>query len=59
MIKTLNIKKKNFEKTLINFLNLRRGYSSKKIAVVKKIINNVEKLGDRSVIKYEKKFNNI
>ena len=59
MIKTLDIKTKNFEKTLISFLNLRRGYSSEKVAVVKKIINNVEKYGDRSLIKYEKKFNNI
>ena len=59
MIKTLDIKTKNFENTLINILNLRRGYSSKKVTAVKKIINNIEKYGDRSLIKYEKKFNNI
>ena len=59
MIKTLDIKIKNFEKTLISFLNLRRGYSSEKVTVVKKIINNVEKYGDKALIKYEKKFNNI
>jgi histidinol dehydrogenase len=59
LFKTLDIKTKNFEKTLISFLNLRRGYSSEKVAVIKKIINNVEKYGDRSLIKYEKKFNNI
>ena len=59
MIKILDIKTKNFENTLINILNLRRGYSSKKVTAVKKIINNVEKYGDRSLIKYEKKFNNI
>ncbi len=59
MIKTLEIKTKNFEKTLNSFLNLRRGYSSKKVSVVKKILDNVGKYGDKSVIKYEKRFNNL
>ena len=40
-------------------MDLRRGYSSKKVAVVKKIVNDVEKYGDKSLIKYEKKFNNL
>ena len=56
MIKTLQSKAKNFEKVLNSFLALRKGYSSKKITVVKKIINDVEKHGDKSLIKYEKKF---
>ena len=59
MIKTLKSRAKNFEKILNNFLMLRRRYSSKKITVVKKIINDVEKHGDKSLIKYEKKFNNL
>ena len=59
MIKTLQSRAKNFEKILNSFLTLRRGYSSKKITVVKKIINDVEKYGDKSLIKYEKKFNNL
>ena len=40
------INAKNFEEVLNSFLDLRRGYSSKKVAVVKKIINDVEKYGD-------------
>ena len=59
MIKILKSREKNFEKILNSFLKLRRGYSSKKITVVKKIINDVEKHGDKSLIKYEKKFNNL
>ena len=56
MIKILQAKAKNFEKVLNSFLDLRRGYSSQKVTVVKKIINDVEKYGDKSLIKYEKKF---
>ena len=59
MIKILKSREKNFEKILNSFLKLRRGYSSKKITVVKKIINDVEMHGDKSLIKYEKKFNNL
>ena len=59
MIKTLKLKEKNFEKILNSFLTLRRGYSSKKITVVKKILNDVQMHGDKSLIKYEKKFNNL
>ena len=59
MIKTLKSREKNFEKILNSFLKLRRGYSSKKITIVKKIINDVEMHGDKSLIKYEKKFNNL
>ena len=59
MIKILQSKAKNFEEVLKSFLDLRRGYSSKKVAVVKKIVNDVEKYGDKSLIKYEKKFNNL
>ena len=55
MIKTLKSRAKNFEKILNSFLTLRRGYSSKKITVVKKIINDVEKYGDKSLIRYEKR----
>ena len=54
MIKTLKLREKNFEKILNSFLTLRRGYSSKKITVVKKILNDVEMHGDKSLIKYEK-----
>ena len=59
MIKTLKLREKNFEKILNSFLTSRRGYSSKKITVVKKILNDVQMHGDKSLIKYEKKFNNL
>ncbi len=59
MIKILNKKSKNFKKKFEMYLNLRREYSDSKTDVVRKIIKNVKKYKDKSVLKYEKKFNNI
>ena len=59
MIKILNTKSKNFNKKFNFYLNLRRKYSSNKVEVVKKIIWDVRKNKDKSIIKYEKKFNNL
>ena len=59
MIKILNTKSQDFKKKFNYYLNIRRKYSSSKISVVKKIVNDVKKNKDKSLIKYEKKFNNI
>ena len=59
MIKILDTKSKNFKSKFSHFLNLRRKNPESKINVVKRIVNDVRKYGDRSLIKYEKKFNNL
>ena len=59
MIKILNTKSKDFKKKFNYYLNIRRKYSSSKISVVKKIVNDVKNNKDKSLIKYEKKFNKI
>ncbi len=59
MIKILNTESKDFEKKLNYFLSLRKNYSSSKLNIVKKIVNDVKKNKDQSLIKYEKKFNNL
>lgn len=59
MIKVLNTKSKDFKKKINYYLNIRRKYSNNKITTVKKIINDVRKNKDKSIIKYEKKFNNL
>ena len=56
MIKELNTKSKKFSNQLSYYLNLRRSNSSSKSGIVKRIINDVRKKKDKSVIKYEKKF---
>jgi len=56
MIKVLNTKSKKFSNQLSYYLNLRRSNSSSKSGIVKRIINDVRKKKDKSVIKYEKKF---
>ena len=59
MIKILNTKSKKFNEQLDYYLNLRRINSSSKSKIVKKIINDVKTNKDKSLIKFEKKFNNI
>ena len=59
MIKILYKKSKNFEKKLEFYLNLRRKYPYRKTDLVKKILNDIRKTGDKSLLKYEKKFNNL
>ena len=59
MIRTLNTKSKQFNKQLSYYLNLRKFNSSSKTAIIKKIIHDVKKNKDKSLIRYEKKFNKI
>ena len=57
MIKILNIKNRNFKKKLDESLNKRRNKIQSSNISVKKIIQDVKKNGDKSILKYEKKFN--
>ena len=59
MIKILNSKSKDFKKNLNYYLSLRRRYSESKVNIVRKIVKDVRKYKDKSIIKYEKKFNNV
>tara|TARA_B100000945_G_scaffold316256_1_gene316820 strand:+ start:167 stop:1459 length:1293 start_codon:yes stop_codon:yes gene_type:complete len=59
MIKTLNSKSKGFHKKLFNSLNSRKANSYSKIIIVRKIIKDIKKNKDKSLIKYEKKFNKL
>tara|TARA_Y100000590_G_scaffold225350_1_gene254772 strand:+ start:6172 stop:7464 length:1293 start_codon:yes stop_codon:yes gene_type:complete len=56
MIRVLNTKSKKFSNQLGYHLDLRKSNSSPKSSIVKRIIADVRKNKDRSVIKYEKKF---
>ena len=55
MLKFINYSKKNSLNNLNIILNKRKLYQKNKTSVVKKIISNVKKNGDKAVIKYEKK----
>ena len=57
MIKILDSKKGNFNKTLDNFLNKRKYKIKSNFISVTKIIKDVRKNGDNALLKYEKKFN--
>ena len=58
MLKFFNFNKKNSLKNLEVILNKRKFTQKNHTKIVKKIISNVKKNGDKAVIKYEKKFNN-
>ena len=59
MIRILKTKSKNFKKDFYYYLNARRRYPDSKVNIVKKIVKDVRKFEDKSIIKYEKKFNNL
>ena len=59
MLKSLNFNQKNSLKKLEIILNVRKSRQQNQSAIVKKIINDVKKNGDKAVIMYEKKFSNI
>ena len=59
MIRILDTKSRNFQNKFEYYLNLRRKYSDSKIKTVKKIVKDVRKGRDKSLIKYEKKFNSL
>ena len=54
---TLNIKQRNFDKLLDNFLLKRRKKLQSSSVSVSRIVNDVKKNGDKAVLKYERKFN--
>ena len=58
-MKILNTKSKTFKKKFDLLLQSKRGQSSISQNIVKKIINDVRKNGDISLIKYTKKFDKI
>jgi len=58
-MKILNTKSKTFKKKFDLLLQSKRGQSSISQNIVKKIINDVRKNGDNSLIKYTKKFDKI
>ena len=58
-MKILNTKSKAFKKKFDLLLQSKRGQSSISQNIVKKIINDVRKNGDISLIKYTKKFDKI
>ena len=59
MIRILDTKKREFNKKLNYYLNSRKFNFSSKSSVVKKIIMDIKKNQDKSIIKYEKKFNKL
>ena len=58
-MKILNTKSKTFKKSLNLILGSKRNQSNDKTNIVKKIINDVRKNGDESLIKYTNKFDKI
>ena len=59
MLKIIDLNKKNFLIDLIKILNKRKLNQKSKTNAVKDIILSVKKNGDKSVIKFEKKFSKI
>ena len=59
MIRTLDTKSRNFQNKFEYYLNLRRKYSDSKTKTVKRIVKDIRKGKDKSLIKYEKKFNSL
>ena len=59
MLKFLNYNKKNSLKHLEIVLNKRKHFQKNETSVVKNIISNVKKNGDKAIIKYEKKFSKV
>ena len=56
MLKKLNGNQKNFQKKLETILNTRKSVQKNKSNIIKPIIKNVKKNGDKAIIRYEKKF---
>ena len=55
ILKNIDGNQKNFQKKLEFILDSRKLTQNNKLNVVKPIINNVKKNGDKAVVKYEKK----
>ena len=58
MIKILDCKNKNYISELTKLLIKRKNNDKISKNLVKKIINDVKKNGDKALIKYEKKYSN-
>ena len=58
MIKELHCNSKNYKLKLAYFLKRRKSKDKNTIAIVKKIIKDLKRDGDKALIKYEKKYNN-
>ena len=56
-MRILSSKKKNFNKILDSFLQLRKDKLKSNSVTVTNIIKDVKKNGDKALLKYEKKFN--
>ena len=59
MINILFSKSKNFQQKLSRYLDSRKPNNESKIKVVKKIILEIKKNKDQSLLKYEKKFSKL
>ena len=59
MLKIFKFNKNNSLNKLEIFLNKRKFIQKSKSSIVKKIINNVKKNGDKAVLGYEKKFSKV
>ena len=59
MNKVLSTRNKSFDNQLSYYLDLRKKNSSSKLLVVRKILGDIKKNKDASLIRYEKKFNGI
>ena len=59
MIKILNTKSRNFQSKFDYYLNTRREYSESKINSVKRIVKDIRKKQDKSLINYEKKSDSL
>ena len=59
MLKFLNANQKNFSRKLESILDLRKQRQQDQSSLVRKILSNVKKQGDKAVINYERKFSNI
>ena len=57
MIKTLDTRNTNFDIKLNNFLLVRKKKIQFSSVYVSKVVKDIKKNGDKSIIKYEKKFN--
>ena len=58
MIKILDSKNKNFNSLLEKSLLIRKNNIRVNLNLVKRIIEDIKKNGDKALLKYEKKFSN-
>ena len=59
MIKIISTKSSKFQKQLHDCLNIRKTSSNSKQVLVKRMVDEIKKNKDKSLLKYEKKFNKL